>query len=275
MKTLLILRHAKSSWDNPNLVDYDRPLNKRGKRDAPRMGEHILEQDLVPGPNTYFFRKNVQEKTADKVAKACNFAGKIKKLDKFYHAPIGMYLENIADGPLIKHKCVMVVGHNPTMEHLTRHLTHEIVTMPTAALAHIELPIKNWDSLEFHSRGKTGESMDTKKRSSPTDFRVVHFNYLFHQRFPFLIRLKQVRYTFVLLVYVKCFLTRLNNSLFVSVISCDLINIVIALCNGTMKCTCIKFVWYLIWEFVDFNFCFLPFLKCGINRLLFETTEQI
>ena len=152
MKTLLILRHAKSSWDNPNLVDYDRPLNKRGKRDAPRMGEHILEQDLVPDRILTSSAKRAR-KTADKVAKACNFAGKVKKLDKFYHAPIGIYLETLQTVSN-KHKCVMVVGHNPTMEHLTRHLTNEIVTMPTAALAHIELHITNWGSLEFHSRGK-------------------------------------------------------------------------------------------------------------------------
>ena len=48
MKTLLILRHAKSSWNNLDLPDYDRPLNKRGKRDAPRMGDFLRHQDLVP-----------------------------------------------------------------------------------------------------------------------------------------------------------------------------------------------------------------------------------
>lgn len=152
MKTLLILRHAKSSWDNPKLVDYDRPLNRRGKRDAPRMGKHILKQDLVPDRILTSSAKRAR-KTATKVAKACNFAGKVKKLDKFYHAPFGVYLEELQTVSN-KHECVMVVGHNPTMEHLTRHLTNEIVTMPTAALAHIELPIQHWDSLEFHTRGK-------------------------------------------------------------------------------------------------------------------------
>ncbi|SVD45796.1 uncharacterized protein METZ01_LOCUS398650, partial [marine metagenome] len=48
VKTLLILRHAKSSWNNLDLPDYDRPLNKRGKRDAPRMGDFLRHQDLVP-----------------------------------------------------------------------------------------------------------------------------------------------------------------------------------------------------------------------------------
>ena len=48
MKTLLLLRHAKSSWKDADLDDHDRPLNKRGKRDAPRMSQLIVQQDLVP-----------------------------------------------------------------------------------------------------------------------------------------------------------------------------------------------------------------------------------
>ena len=152
MKTVLILRHAKSSWDNPNLADYGRPLNKRGKRDAPRMGKHILQQGLVPDRILTSSAKRAR-KTAAKVAKACNFTGTVKKLDRFYHAPPGIYLETL-QAVSDKHRCVMVVGHNPTMELLARHLTHKIVTMPTAALAHIEFPIQNWDSPEFHSSGK-------------------------------------------------------------------------------------------------------------------------
>lgn len=151
MKTLLILRHAKSSWDNPDLTDYDRPLNKRGKRDAPRMGNHILEQGLVPDRILTSSAKRAR-KTANKVAKACSFKGKVKRIDKFYHAPLGVYLETlqtVSD----KHQCVMVVGHNPTMELLVRQMTNEIATMPTAALAHVELPILNWRLLDINTRG--------------------------------------------------------------------------------------------------------------------------
>ena len=48
MKTLLLLRHAKSSWDNSDLADHDRPLNGRGRRDAPRMGQLLAQHDLTP-----------------------------------------------------------------------------------------------------------------------------------------------------------------------------------------------------------------------------------
>lgn len=151
MKTLLILRHAKSSWDNPQLSDYDRPLNKRGKRDAPRMGKHLREQDLIPNRILTSSAKRAR-KTATKVAKASGYTKKIKRLESFYLAPPGVYIEKLQTLSN-KHQRVMVVGHNPTMEQLVRHLTGRIERMPTAALAHIELPIQNWEAFDFSTRG--------------------------------------------------------------------------------------------------------------------------
>jgi len=151
MKTLLILRHAKSSWDNPQLSDYDRPLNKRGKRDAPRMGKHLHKHGLIPDRILTSSAKRAR-KTATKVAKACGYTKKIKRLDSFYLAPPGVYLEKL-EALSNKYERVMVVGHNPTMEQLVRHLTGQIERMPTAALAHIELPIQNWDTFDFSTRG--------------------------------------------------------------------------------------------------------------------------
>ncbi|MDE0086971.1 MAG: histidine phosphatase family protein [Candidatus Poribacteria bacterium] len=151
MKTLLILRHAKSSWDNPQLSDYDRPLNKRGKRDAPRMGEHLREHGLIPDRILTSSAKRAR-KTATKVGKACGYPQKIKRLDRFYLAPPGVYIEKL-QALSNKYERVMVVGHNPTMEQLVRHLTGQIERMPTAALAHIELPIQNWETFDFSTRG--------------------------------------------------------------------------------------------------------------------------
>jgi len=151
MKTLLILRHAKSSWDNPSLSDYDRPLNKRGKRDAPRMGKHIQEHGLVPDRILTSSAKRAR-KTAAKVAKACGYTGKIKKLDSFYHALPGVYYERI-QSLSNEYLSVLVVGHNPTMEQLVTYLTGQNVTMPTTALAHIELPIEHWKTLDLYTKG--------------------------------------------------------------------------------------------------------------------------
>lgn len=151
MKTLLILRHAKSSWDNPDITDYDRPLNKRGKRDAPRIGKHLRKQNLLPECILSSSAKRAR-KTATKVAKACRYIGKIEKLESFYHAPPGIYYETIQGLPN-NYKRIMVVGHNPTMEQLVSHLTGQYHPMPTAALAQIELPLQKWVELDLSTKG--------------------------------------------------------------------------------------------------------------------------
>ena len=96
MKTLLILRHAKSSWDNLNHSDYDRPLNKRGKRDAPRMGEHIRQQEIVPDLILTSSAKRAR-KTATKVAKACGYTRKIKTVGKFLSCHTRRLFRRITD----------------------------------------------------------------------------------------------------------------------------------------------------------------------------------
>lgn len=151
MKTLLILRHAKSSWDNSDLRDYDRPLNKRGKRDAPRIGKHIKTAKLIPDRILTSSAKRAR-KTAKRFAKASGYSGKIKKLDSLYHAPVGIYYETLQAIP-DKYFNIMVVGHNPTMEHLVHHITGQYHQMPTAALAHIKLPLNNWESLSPNTEG--------------------------------------------------------------------------------------------------------------------------
>lgn len=78
IKTLLILRHGKSSWKLPELADHDRPLNKRGKRDAPKIGNLLKEKDLVPD---LIISSNAvrAEKTAKIVAKASKYKGKVSR----------------------------------------------------------------------------------------------------------------------------------------------------------------------------------------------------
>ena len=74
MKTLLLLRHAKSSWKHPELADHDRPLNKRGKRTAPRVSALLQDEDLIP--DLILCSSAVRaHTTALLVAKACAYAG--------------------------------------------------------------------------------------------------------------------------------------------------------------------------------------------------------
>ena len=145
MKTALILRHAKSSWNNRHQQDHERPLNERGKRAAPRMGELILEQQLTPDTIISSTAQRARE-TVQVVASSCQFAGEIVYDDNLYLAPPSVYIDILSTLP---EQCerILLVGHNPGMEELVSQLTGQQVTMPTAALAHLQWQIDSWQQL--------------------------------------------------------------------------------------------------------------------------------
>jgi phosphohistidine phosphatase len=146
MKTLLLLRHAKSSWKDLHLPDHDRPLNKRGKNDAPRMGKLLKDKDLIPDL-IISSTAGRAKKTAKLVAKACKYKGQIVLNHSLYGAEPATYLK-ILEGLSDKNKAVLVVGHSPSVEEMVEVLTGSPdVMMPTCALAQISLPIQNWAEL--------------------------------------------------------------------------------------------------------------------------------
>ncbi len=152
MKTLLILRHAKSSWNHPGLSDHDRPLNKRGKRDASRMGQLLRDLNLVPDLIITSTAKRAR-KTAKKVAKTSGYQAGVMKTDAFYHAGPEDYLA-VLQALTGDYERVMVIGHNPGLEDLVEGLTGEDEIMPTAALAQITLPIERWQDLQAGTKGE-------------------------------------------------------------------------------------------------------------------------
>lgn len=151
MKTLLILRHAKSSWKNSDLPDHDRPLNKRGKHAAPRVGELLREEALIP-EQIYCSTALRARETARIVSEACGFKGPLEATGELYPGAPSDYLD-----VLVRLKddidCVLVVGHNPGLELLLGLLVGEVHTLPTAALARVELPISKWRELTPATRG--------------------------------------------------------------------------------------------------------------------------
>jgi phosphohistidine phosphatase len=152
MKTLLILRHAKSSWKNLSLADIDRPLNKRGKRDAPRMGALLLEEDLVPDLIISSPAARAR-KTAKAVSNNSGYEGKIEIQADFYPGDPDSFIEAFYSIP-DKFDRVMVVAHNPGLEELLYVLTGESARMPTSALAQVALPIERWLNLDDDTQGK-------------------------------------------------------------------------------------------------------------------------
>lgn len=152
MKTLLILRHAKSDWSDPALADHDRPLNARGKRDAPRMGELLRQQQLTPEVILTSTARRAR-KTAELVAEEAGFDGEVRQVEDLYAAPPGAYLKACA-ALADEIETAMVVGHNPGLEELLELLTGERLPLPTAALAQVELPIGQWTALRKPVRGR-------------------------------------------------------------------------------------------------------------------------
>lgn len=152
MKTLLLLRHAKSSWNDENQADHDRPLNRRGKEDAPRMGRLIATEHLVPDMILSSTAKRAR-KTAAKVAEHCGYSGEVRKLDELYLAAPDIYIATLHGLADDVHR-VLVVGHNPGLQLLVTVLSGANQDFPTAALAQIELPIDAWSDLMRETRGQ-------------------------------------------------------------------------------------------------------------------------
>ena len=152
MKSLLIIRHAKSSRDEPSLADINRPLNKRGKRDAPHVGFLLREEGLVPDLILCSPALRAR-KTAEAVAENCGYEGEIEIQDSFYPGYPADFLEVLGRLP-DQYQSVMVVGHNPGLEELLTTLTDESVALPTAALAQVSLPIHTWRDFTDEVTGK-------------------------------------------------------------------------------------------------------------------------
>ena len=152
MRTLLLLRHAKSSWKHPELSDHDRPLNNRGKRDAPRMATLLAELRLRPDLIVSSTAKRAR-RTAEAVARRCAHEG-LARLDRqAVSRRSGRHRRRRARGGR-PFPCILLVGHNPGLEALIVRLTGYVEPLPTAGLAHIDLPIRGWSSLRLTTRGR-------------------------------------------------------------------------------------------------------------------------
>ena len=148
MKTLMLLRHAKSSWKDEDISDHDRPLNKRGKKTAPVMGHLILEKQLVP--DLILSSTAVRARTtAEAVAKACNYKNTIEHIEELYLATAGELLSEVQSRVDDGIERVMLVAHNPGMEDLVSRLSGHPEPFPTGALAVFELGIESWRALEL------------------------------------------------------------------------------------------------------------------------------
>ena len=159
MKILFLLRHAKSSWDNASLADFDRPLNERGNNTAPFMGEVMTRRGYAPAI-VVSSPANRAASTAKLVKDAAGLSADIRYDDRVYEASPNS-LRQVASELDDTFGSAMIVGHNPGMEGFIRYLTGEIEAMPTAALAVIELNIDSWSQINADT-GKLAEVIRPK-----------------------------------------------------------------------------------------------------------------
>lgn len=147
MKTLYLVRHAKSSWNNSNLSDHARPLNDRGERDAPGMGKRLRKRK--PQPTIIISSSAVRaETTATLLAEAIGYPTSDITIDeRLYGAEakdvvsIIHELDNAID-------CAMLIGHNPTFTDLINVLSgSQIDNMPTCGMAVLRFPANTWSNI--------------------------------------------------------------------------------------------------------------------------------
>ncbi len=147
MKTLFLVRHAKSSWDNPGLRDFDRPLNERGQTDAPRMAQFIVKQGIIPellvsspakrAITTALFFAEAFNKKPEEVVRETNI----------YEAYPQEILQIISKLPN-EMDTVMLFGHNPTFTDVANRFTEDFIdNVPTCGIVKITANVEHWNEM--------------------------------------------------------------------------------------------------------------------------------
>lgn len=151
---LYLIRHAKSSWDDPSLQDFDRPLNGRGQKDAPKMGKRLKKRGIVPElmiSSTAVRAATTALAIADKLHYARE---NILMRDELYHAEPSAIL-NVVQQTDEAVNTLFVFGHNPGLTDFANELCKKdidnIVTCGVYALA---LDVNGWEALRLHKQAK-------------------------------------------------------------------------------------------------------------------------
>jgi len=163
MKTLYLVRHAKSSWDHPGIPDRDRPLEERGERDAAKMGQrwshrHVKPQLILSSPA-------VRALATAKVI-AGSLDTKLKHIvvdDRLYDASADALI-GVIEGLDERLERVMLIGHNPGLADLAHHFSSTISQMPTCALAEFIFDVKTWSGIGHACPSEV--ALDSPKQSS-------------------------------------------------------------------------------------------------------------
>ena len=164
MKELLIIRHAKSSWADSQLRDYDRPLNDRGRRNAPEMGQRLARKGLIPDAVVSSAARRARETTLALAAETGVPESLIQFEQSLYLADEARLLQRM-HGFRDDWQRVWLVGHNPDLTDLANRLSdYETDNIPTCAVFRVAFDIEHWRDL-VPGEGRLIE-FDTPKRPS-------------------------------------------------------------------------------------------------------------
>jgi phosphohistidine phosphatase len=146
MKTLFLIRHAKSSWDDTALPDKDRPLDDRGRRDAPKMGKRLAKRDVKPDLILSSPARRALT-TAEIIAKKLDYKRRDIVVDDRLYVCAADDLLNVIQTLGDNLERVMLFGHNPELTELAHRLSSEITHMPTCAVAEFTFKAKSWSNI--------------------------------------------------------------------------------------------------------------------------------
>src|SRR5436190_18716918 len=162
MKTLFLIRHAKSSWTDPALPDKDRPLGNRGRRDARKMGKRLAKREVKPDLILSSPARRAL-KTARIIAKKLDYKRKDIVLDDRLYAGAMNDLLDVIHQLGDKLERVMLFGHNPELTEFAHRLSSEITHMPTCAVAEFPFDAKSWSHIDNAKLAKV--ALDYPKKS--------------------------------------------------------------------------------------------------------------
>lgn len=150
MKKLYLIRHAKSSWEDHLLSDYDRPLSDRGKQDAPRIADILKSKDVKPDLIISSSARRAL-KTAKIFSSCLNYSTDNIEINKSIYEATTQALLNVLNKINDKYETVLIFGHNPGFTVLANLLGDKAIdNMPTCSVAELELNVSTWRDVQVH-----------------------------------------------------------------------------------------------------------------------------
>lgn len=166
MKTLLLLRHAKTSWDDVRVSDDLRPLSGTGKLNVYQMGKFLKNTKLIPDLIISSCAKRAKD-TSILLAESIGYNKDIDISESLYETAPKEYI-NVISEISNKINIVLLVGHNPILENLIELITNELIIMETCSLVQIFLPISKWIEIKMNPKCKLIKQIRIKELASQT-----------------------------------------------------------------------------------------------------------